>query len=316
MNSGTSLEISVVVPTFNRAESLERLLFALKAQRDAPAFEVLVINDGSTDDTAARVRETAASFPAPLRLVNLDHRGVAAARNAGLNAAGAELIAFLDDDCVPGPEWLGILLGRLAADPSLVAVGGRVPMRPEGRLILDYYNACGMSTQPMVENGEVIYLGGNSLYRKRALLEAGGFDEAQEPTSEDVAVSCALRARGGRLGFEPTAIVAHYHHPEFRHFLRTQFNYGRGEMIRLRFEPRPKKILRLLYRSRQFLLWLLLPLDWKKSWPREWTEKQKLLFPILERLRQNLLVLGQWREVKHALRSPRPGAGKTPAPAK
>src|SRR2546423_1619703 len=95
--------VSVVIPTFERLDVLPEVLAALAAQESPPSFEVIVVDDGSRDGT----RELLRGYGGPLALTALleEHRGPAAARNAGVARAGGELIAFLGDDTVPEPGW-------------------------------------------------------------------------------------------------------------------------------------------------------------------------------------------------------------------
>src|SRR3954452_12468363 len=99
--------LSVVVATRNRADRLPRLVRALEAQEGAPPFELVVIDDASTDATSTVLAQLAAS--SSMRIVAhrlVDQRGPAAARNAGWRSARGELVAFTDDDCEPQPGWL------------------------------------------------------------------------------------------------------------------------------------------------------------------------------------------------------------------
>ncbi|HUT52808.1 MAG TPA: glycosyltransferase [bacterium] len=292
-------EVSVVIITFNRRESLMRTLDALAGQ-DAAAYEVIVVSDGSTDQTDEAVLSRAGDFPGPLAFFRQDHAGVAAARNRGVAEARGRVVAFTDDDCVPRPDWLRLLLAALGADTGLGGVGGRTRNRPSGKLIPDYSEAYQVTSQPGMANNEVLYLVTcNAAFLRSALNDAGGFDSAQEPAGEDVALSYALRKRGWRLAFEPEALVDHYRPYDMLSFVRTHFNYGRGEMVRLRHDPLPLKLARLAWRSRQFLLWLGLPFFWVRELRRPGrSAAQILMFPALERLRQGLLVAGQWREIR------------------
>src|SRR5438874_10808299 len=106
--------LTVVVATHQRRRSLRRLVDGLEQQEDAPPFEVVVVDDGSTDGTAAELEHLIAEASFPLAVVRLDrNRGPAAARNVGWRRAAAPFIAFTDDDCAPGPGWIAALTSRL-----------------------------------------------------------------------------------------------------------------------------------------------------------------------------------------------------------
>src|SRR5947209_6149687 len=97
--------LSIVVPTYNRSNSLRRLLLAIEEQTyPNDRFEVLVVDDGSTDGTPDILRHLVVRFA--LRLIEQAHGGPSAARNLGVANAGGELIVFLDDDVVPLPDLL------------------------------------------------------------------------------------------------------------------------------------------------------------------------------------------------------------------
>ena len=97
-------EVSVVIPTHNRLEVLAEVLQALEFQYAAPAFEVVVVDDGSTDCTGDWLRSR--TFQMPLRAIVQENHGPAAARNTGIAAASGRWLAFLGDDTVPSPGWL------------------------------------------------------------------------------------------------------------------------------------------------------------------------------------------------------------------
>src|SRR5215467_6944013 len=97
-------EVSVVIPTHNRLEVLAEVLSALVRQEGAPPFEVVIVDDGSTDGTADWLRHR--SFGLPLRVLVQDNRGPAAARNTGVAVAAGRWVAFLGDDTVPAVGWL------------------------------------------------------------------------------------------------------------------------------------------------------------------------------------------------------------------
>lgn len=187
---------SVVIATKSRAGRLRALLEALRGE------DVVVAADGAT----AEVHAVLAEF-AGVRVVRLDPgRGPAAARNAGWRAAaGADYIAFTDDDCLPAPGWLAALRAQAATD---VAVQGAVAPLPAERDRLG----------PFARTLEVAAAGpffqtANMLYPRVVLERLGGFDEAFAfPAGEDTDLGWRARAAGVQMRFAPDALVWHAVH--------------------------------------------------------------------------------------------------------
>src|SRR5947209_12797417 len=121
------LDVSIVVPTYNRRASLERLLRALDEQTyPFDRFEVIVIDDGSDDGTPEQLQALTTRYQ--LRVLGQPHQGPAAARNMGVSNAEAPLILFLDDDVVPTRDLIAVHIATHAAGgPTAVVIG---PMSP------------------------------------------------------------------------------------------------------------------------------------------------------------------------------------------
>jgi GT2 family glycosyltransferase len=198
-------EVAVVVATHDRADQLERLLDALAAQRDAPPFEVVVVDDASSDDTWARLSQRAAVDPVlhlhPLRQEL--NQGPAAARNRGWRASRASVVAFTDDDCIPGPHWLASLTAAVSAGAD-IAQGRTEPVvaqRP-GR------GPFSMTIEKLQEDG--FYETCNMAYRREVLEAVGGFDEAfLFPYGEDTDLAWRARKSGATTAFVDRAVVEH-----------------------------------------------------------------------------------------------------------
>jgi GT2 family glycosyltransferase len=199
------LEVSVVVPAHNRAPHLEALLAGLRAQtlpRDR--FEVIVVDDGSTDATPdvlerERVR-------GELRLKTFRHeasRGPGPARNRGWPHAAAPVVAFTDDDCVPTPGWLETLLTRMGGDAATIVTGRTVPDPAQAHRLDPYAKTVNITySSPHFETCNVAY--------PRSLLErVGGFDESFRVAGEDGDLGWRAAAAGGRPLFAPDALVHH-----------------------------------------------------------------------------------------------------------
>lgn len=198
-------EISVVVPTYRRSANLPRLVAALEAQTlDPSRFEVVVVDNGSGDDTASVLADLAARTPIRLVPVTIEvNEGPAKARNLGWRTATAPLVAFTDDDCVPRPTWLAQLLATAQATPDLAVLQGAT-LRPRGAPMPTIGTVYRETVAPSP------YFEGCNLVFPRAVLErTGGFDESFPFSGEDTAAGWAAVEDGGRWVFDETAVVEH-----------------------------------------------------------------------------------------------------------
>jgi glycosyltransferase involved in cell wall biosynthesis len=175
--------ITVVVPTCNRAAMLERTLASLlrQAAGGGTTFEVLVIDDGSSDHTAQVVAAVREAAGVPLRYVRQENRGGSAARNQGIHLARGEWLAFLDDDEEADPRWLAELW-QTAQDSGALCVAGRVALRlppatlarlgPRARRLLGE-TPMGLASPPSRD----FMTSGNILLHRTVFENLGGFDE-------------------------------------------------------------------------------------------------------------------------------------------
>jgi GT2 family glycosyltransferase len=200
-------EVSVVIPTYRRAERLPALFAALSEQTlDPSRFEVLAIDNFSADDTKATLDSLAASATFPVRILQMtSNNGPAPARNLGWRTAAAPIVVFLDDDCLPRPDWLASGLAGMQADPSLGVLQGRV-------VAPDNYSAEGMPDwyHCQIIDGITPYFEAcNIYYRREALEEAKGFDESFGWWGEDTELGWRVVDAGWARGFASGATVVH-----------------------------------------------------------------------------------------------------------
>ena len=196
------MRVSVVVPTFRRAELLDRCLAALAAQDlDWTEYEILIADDAGSAETRRQVEDWAGRISPPVRYLPVHGtHGPAAARNLGWRSAHGPIIAFTDDDCIPDPGWLKA--GVAAFGDGIAAVTGRVVV-PLPSAPTDYErDAAGL------ENGE--FVTANCFVRRDLLERAGGFDERFSAAwREDSDLHFTLLHQGGRIVRAPTALVVH-----------------------------------------------------------------------------------------------------------
>lgn len=193
--------VTVVVPARDAEQTLPALLDALAAQTVTP-LEVVVVDDASTDGTAALL----AAHPLRPTVLRGDGAGSYAARNRGLAVATAPVVAFTDADCVPVPTWLEAALAALEGPDVLV--GGEVRQRRrDGAGVWERYDrATYLDQSELVAQGFAATA--NLLVRTEALRELGGFDGSLR-SSGDLELGRRARAAGLRVVHAPDAVVLH-----------------------------------------------------------------------------------------------------------
>lgn len=236
--------MSVIIATYQRSDQLMRAIEGFFAQ-DTPvgSFELIVVDDGSTDATRARC--SALEAPIPLVVVGQDNRGVAAARNAGIAAARGELIVFFDDDQVPHPDYLGHHL-RAHEDASEVSVVGKAIYPPEqlDLALMKFIDESAMvlAYSRMVDgqlyNWQRYYTGVVST-PKEAIVEVGGFDESfREYGCEDADLGLRLEKQlGYKVRYCAAAVAAHDHGLDLDAFKQRQIAVARAHTRLLSKHP-------------------------------------------------------------------------------
>lgn len=195
------MEISVIIPTHNRANLLRKNLTSLIHQNfPSNEYEILICDDGSTDQTKAMVEKITvkASLP-PIRYLFQTNQGPAAARNLGIKKAKSKIIAFTDDDCLPDRDWLLEIKKSFRGNSKIVGVGGVT--------YTDRRNTTPLTCQ--VENTfEDCFPTCNVSYTKKILEKVGGFDKKFPATNEDADISWRIGQKGG-IKHNPKMRVLH-----------------------------------------------------------------------------------------------------------
>ncbi|HEY0104189.1 MAG TPA: glycosyltransferase family 2 protein [Brevundimonas sp.] len=230
-------DVAVIVPTLRRPESLGRALRSLFAQTGVldRVAEIVVVDNDPSGSAAVTVSALGKASPWPLLYVHAPTPGVATARNAGLAATAAPLIAFLDDDEAASPDWLAALLraqAEIGADAVFGPIAGRAPeaadwLRP---YLERFFGREGPDRTMLVDSP---WGCGNSLLvRATALPGSAPFDtRADHAGGEDDALFAALGQRGGRFGWAADAWVEEFapaHRATLKYALARAFAYGQG----------------------------------------------------------------------------------------
>lgn len=217
--------VSVVVCTYNGSRTLAETCRAL-GELAYPRTEVIVVDDGSTDSSAAIARQ------AGFRLISTANRGLSAARNTGAQAASGEIVAYLDDDAMPDPHWLDHLVHEYATR-EVVAVGGpNIAVPGDGAVADAVAISPGNPSQVLFADREAEHIPGcNCSFLRRRLLEIGGFDARFTAAGDDVDICWRLQEEGGTIGYSPGAVVLHHRRGSVSGYLRQQRGYGRAEAM-------------------------------------------------------------------------------------
>jgi GT2 family glycosyltransferase len=217
--------ISVVVCSHNGARTIRDCCEALR-RLDYPNYEVIVVDDGSADDTAAIAHHY------DVRLIRTPNRGLSSARNTGLAAATGEIVAYLDDDAFPDPHWLTYLAATFLSTAHAGVGGPTIAPAGDGPIAECLARAPGGPVHVLVTDREAEHiLGGNMAFRKACLQAIGGFDPRFRTAGDDVDLCWRLQDRGWTLGFHPAAMVWHHRRNSVRTYWRQQIGYGRAEAM-------------------------------------------------------------------------------------
>jgi GT2 family glycosyltransferase len=217
--------ISVVVCTYNGSRTIRECMKGVTALR-YPNYEVIVIDDGSTDGTAEIVRDYR------VRVVSTENRGLSAARNLGLELARGEIIAYTDDDAYPDPDWLHYLAHTFLTTEFAAVGGPNLPPAGDGIIAEAVANAPGGPTHVLLSDCEAEHIPGcNMSFRTEALRAIGGFDAQFRVAGDDVDVCWRIQQAGWKVGFHPAALVWHHRRKTIRAYWKQQTGYGKAEAM-------------------------------------------------------------------------------------
>jgi glycosyltransferase involved in cell wall biosynthesis len=215
--------ITVVVCSYNGAATIGNCISTL-LQLDYPEYEIIVVNDGSTDNTAEIVKEY------PVQLISTTNCGLSSARNTGLYHAKGEIVAYIDDDAYPDLQWLKYLAFSYKKSIHAGIGGPNIAPGEDGPIAKCVANAPGGPVHVLLSDEVAEHIPGcNMSFRTHVLKEAGGFDPVYRSAGDDVDICWRIQALGHTIGFNPGAVVWHHRRNSLKAYWNQQKGYGKAE---------------------------------------------------------------------------------------
>lgn len=223
--------VSIVVPAYNSEGTVGACLRALLGQDLDEPFEIILVDDGSTDRTV----EVAEGFGARVRVIRQTNRGAGAARNTGVAGARGDIVLFTDADCEPVPGWARALIGEIRAGADGAKGTYRTRQRSlTARFVQAEYES---KYRRMARMERIDFVDTYSAgYGRELLLRSGGFDESLR-NDEDQELSFRLAEAGANLRFVPGAVVYHRHAASPGDYVRKKFRIGYWKVAVLARHP-------------------------------------------------------------------------------
>jgi O-antigen biosynthesis protein len=217
--------VSVVVCSYNGGATIRDCLEGLR-RLDYPDFEIIVVNDGSTDATGAIAAEY------DVRLISTENRGLSSARNTGLEAATGEIVAYTDDDARPDAHWLKYIAHAFMTTDHAAMGGPNIPPADDPPLAEVVANAPGGPLHVLLDDQLAEHVPGcNIAFRRQALLAIGGFDPVYRAAGDDVDACWRIQQQGWTIGFHAGAMVWHHRRASIRMYWKQQQGYGKAEAL-------------------------------------------------------------------------------------
>ncbi len=227
--------ISIIIPTYNRKDELEDLLPSLKNQKCSIAFEVIVVDDGSTDGTRELLKKLAEDWNGRLRFFEQNHAGPGAARNLGIKHAQGDILAFTDSDCIAPRGWLNKLTSVFdnpqvgaAGGPELAPTDDCLPRRCQSYVMTAFLTTGGLRGRKGKKLGVYYPRGFNMAVRKHVVDAVGGVPNRFQ--GEDILLSLKVKQMGYTLEYVPDAAVYHHRRATLSGYFRQLYRMGKARV--------------------------------------------------------------------------------------
>ncbi len=259
-NNNPLPHITVIVCSFNGSATIQECLEGI-LQVDYPNFDVLVVNDGSTDN----LPEIAGRYP--VKLISTSNHGLSSARNTGMYNATGEIIAYIDDDAYPDRHWLHYLAYTYLTTDHACVGGPNIAPYDDPFISTCVANSPGgpvhvLDTDEIAEHVP----GCNMSFRKDALMQIGGFDPVYRAAGDDVDVCWRIQQSGRTIGFHPSAVVWHHRRNSLKAYWKQQKGYGKAEaLLETKWPEKYNSLGHLTWAGRIYGNGLTLPVKIKKD---------------------------------------------------
>lgn len=234
--NSNNIQVSIIIPTFNRQKTLIRTLDSLFAQTfPQENFEIIIVNDGSTDDTEKTILDIKRNHP-NISYIRQSNKGIAAARNKGIISSKGEIIGFTDDDCIVDSFWIQNAVKSLNNTTFCGVQGKTLPESTIVRKKMLFHYA--HSVKYTGKENYKSYQTCNIFYRKKYLIEISCFDEQLKYASDDD-IALRLMRKGYKIHFDENILV--YHEVRYQNLLTYIYKkLVRDESLPLYYKKNPE----------------------------------------------------------------------------
>jgi MoaA/NifB/PqqE/SkfB family radical SAM enzyme/GT2 family glycosyltransferase len=232
MEDNKLIELSVIIPTYNRKDALKNCIFSLVNQ-DYPRerYEIIIVDDGSYDGTSKMAEALLQEYP-NIVYMYMPHRGPAATRNTGIEFSRGKIIALTDNDCIPASNWVRSILETHNFHKDVLAIGGLTEVDPHNTkaAVSQFLSDGAMSAQINNRLERIFFPTCNVSFKKEYLKQR--FNELFPlPAGEDLEFFWRIFKAGNKLFYNESIRVFHNCHPDFKSFLKQAYKYGKGNFF-------------------------------------------------------------------------------------